>query len=44
MRAAARRTNGADEAEARQWRTARAAILLIGDSGLRRDEAAHARA
>ncbi|MFL9860045.1 site-specific integrase [Paraburkholderia madseniana] len=43
----ARRTNGAgtdgDEAEARQWRTARAAILLMGDSGLRRDEAAHAR-
>jgi integrase len=31
-----------DEA-ARQWRTARAAILLMGDSGLRRDEAAHAR-
>ncbi|HZZ04101.1 phage integrase family protein [Paraburkholderia sp.] len=30
-------------AEARQWRTARAAILLMGDSGLRRDEAAHAR-
>ncbi|MBK5125682.1 tyrosine-type recombinase/integrase [Burkholderia sp. R-69980] len=43
----ARRTDGAgtdgDEAEARQWRTARAAILLMGDSGLRRDEAAHAR-
>ncbi len=32
-----------DEAEARQWRTARAAILLMGDSGLRRDEAAYAR-
>ncbi|SAL87456.1 integrase [Caballeronia terrestris] len=32
-----------DEAETRQWRTARAAILLMGDSGLRRDEAAHAR-
>jgi len=31
------------EEEARQWRTARAAILLMGDSGLRRDEAAHAR-
>ncbi|CAE6840573.1 Tyrosine recombinase XerC [Paraburkholderia haematera] len=31
------------DAEARQWRTARAAILLMGDSGLRRDEAAHAR-
>jgi integrase len=29
--------------EARQWRTARAAILLMGDSGVRRDEAAHAR-
>ncbi|MDN7180583.1 integrase [Caballeronia sp. SEWSISQ10-4 2] len=29
--------------EARQWRTARAAILLMGDSGLRRDEAANAR-
>jgi integrase len=29
--------------EARQWRTVRAAILLIGDSGLRRDEAAKAR-
>ncbi|OTP74519.1 hypothetical protein PAMC26510_16140 [Caballeronia sordidicola] len=27
----------------RQWRTARAAILLMGDSGLRREEAAHAR-
>ncbi|AMM18762.1 integrase (plasmid) [Burkholderia sp. PAMC 28687] len=26
-----------------QWRTARAAILLMGDSGLRREEAAHAR-
>ncbi|WP_421380994.1 phage integrase family protein (plasmid) [Paraburkholderia sp. DD10] len=34
---------GAEEADARQWRTARAAILLMGDSGLRRDEAAHAR-
>jgi integrase len=32
-----------DEAETRQWRTAHAAILLMGDSGLRRDEAAHAR-
>ena len=31
------------EDEARQWRTARAAILLMGDSGLRRDEAANAR-
>jgi integrase len=31
------------EEEARQWRTARAAILLMGDSGVRRDEAAHAR-
>ncbi|MBK5125896.1 tyrosine-type recombinase/integrase [Burkholderia sp. R-69980] len=31
------------DAAARQWRTARAAILLMGDSGLRRDEAAHAR-
>ncbi|OTP76244.1 phage integrase family protein [Caballeronia sordidicola] len=28
--------------EARQWRIARAAILLMGDSGLRRDEATHA--
>ncbi|MDR6412245.1 UNVERIFIED_ORG: integrase [Burkholderia sp. 1595] len=34
---------GVEEADARQWRTARAAILLMGDSGLRRDEAAHAR-
>jgi integrase len=32
-----------DDAETRQWRTARAAILLMGDSALRRDEAAHAR-
>jgi integrase len=34
-----------DEADVagRQWRTARAAILLMGDSGLRRDEAARAR-
>ncbi|CAE6959792.1 site-specific integrase [Paraburkholderia domus] len=41
----ARHGNAAEgqEAEARQWRTARAAILLMGDSGLRRDEAAHAR-
>jgi integrase len=31
------------EDEARQWRTARAAILLMGDSGVRRDEAANAR-
>ena len=31
------------EEEARQWRTARTAILLMGDSGVRRDEAAHAR-
>jgi integrase len=31
------------EDEARQWRIARAAILLMGDSGVRRDEAAHAR-
>ena len=31
------------EEEARQWRTARAAILLMGDSGVRRDETAHAR-
>ncbi|WP_370469721.1 phage integrase family protein [Caballeronia sp. SBC2] len=31
------------EEEARQWRTARAAILLMGDSGVRRDEAANAR-
>jgi len=29
--------------ESRQWRIARAAILLMGDSGLRRDEATHAR-
>jgi integrase len=29
--------------QVRQWRTARAAILLMGDSGLRREEAAHAR-
>jgi len=29
--------------EARQWRAARAAILLMGDSGLRRAEAARAR-
>ena len=28
--------------EARQWRAARAAILLMGDSGLRREEAANA--
>jgi integrase len=34
---------GEEAADARQWRTARAAILLMGDSGLRRDEAAHAR-
>jgi site-specific recombinase XerD len=31
------------EEEARQWRTARAAILLMSDSGVRRDEAANAR-
>ncbi|OTP72827.1 phage integrase family protein [Caballeronia sordidicola] len=31
------------EEEARQWRAARAAVLLMGDSGLRRDEAAQAR-
>ncbi len=31
------------EEEARPWRAARAAILLMGDSGLRRDEAANAR-
>ena len=31
------------EDEARQWRIARAAILLMGNSGVRRDEAAHAR-
>ncbi|OTP80600.1 phage integrase family protein [Caballeronia sordidicola] len=30
------------EDEVRQWRTARAAILLMGDSGLRRDEVANA--
>jgi integrase len=29
--------------QVRQWRTARAAILLMGESGLRREEAAHAR-
>ncbi|WP_438397365.1 phage integrase family protein [Caballeronia sp. DA-9] len=29
--------------EARQWRIARAAILLMGNSGVRRDEAANAR-
>jgi integrase len=29
--------------QVRQWRTARAAILLMGDSGLRREEAANAR-
>jgi integrase len=29
--------------QVRQWRTARAAILLMGDSGVRREEAAHAR-
>jgi integrase len=29
--------------QVRQWRTARAAILLMGDSGLRREEAAPAR-
>jgi integrase len=39
----ARPAHADDDAEARQWRTARAAILLMGDSGLRRDEAAHAR-
>jgi integrase len=32
-----------DDDEARQWRAARAAILLMGDSGLRRAEAALAR-
>jgi integrase len=31
------------EEEARQWRIARAAILLMGNSGVRRDEAANAR-
>jgi integrase len=31
------------EEEARQWRIARAAILLMGSSGVRRDEAANAR-
>ena len=31
------------EEEVRQWRTARAAVLLMGDSGLRRDEVANAR-
>jgi len=31
------------EDEARQWRNARAAILLMGNSGVRRDEAANAR-
>ncbi|WP_175983254.1 site-specific integrase [Caballeronia zhejiangensis] len=31
-----------DEHEVQQWRAARAAILLMGDSGLRRAEAAHA--
>jgi integrase len=31
------------EDEARQWRIARAAILLMGNSGMRRDEAANAR-
>jgi len=31
------------EDEARQWRIARAAILLMGNSGVRRDEAAKAR-
>jgi integrase len=31
------------EDEERQWRIARAAILLMGSSGVRRDEAAHAR-
>ncbi|MFM0134224.1 hypothetical protein [Paraburkholderia sediminicola] len=31
------------DAEARQWRTARVAILLMGDSGLRRGEPAYAR-
>ena len=31
------------EDEARQWRIARAAILLMGNSGVRRDEAANAR-
>jgi integrase len=34
---------GEAAADARQWRTVRAAILLMGDSGLRRDEAAHVR-
>jgi len=44
------RCNGEDlggltptEEEARQWRIARAAILLMGNSGVRRDEAANAR-
>ena len=44
------RCNGEDlggltptEDEARQWRIARAAILLMGNSGVRRDEAANAR-
>jgi integrase len=32
-----------DDEDARQWRAARAAILLMGDSGLRRAEAASAR-
>ena len=31
------------EDEARQWRIARAAVLLMGNSGVRRDEAANAR-
>jgi integrase len=31
------------EEDVRQWRTARAATLLMGDSGLRRDEVAQAR-
>ncbi|VXC81730.1 Integrase [Burkholderia sp. 8Y] len=35
--------DGDSDAEARQWRAARAAILLMGDSGLRRAEAALAR-
>jgi hypothetical protein len=44
------RCNGEDlggltptEDEARQWRIARGAILLMGNSGVRRDEAANAR-
>ncbi|MFL9922570.1 site-specific integrase [Paraburkholderia fungorum] len=42
-RCAAQSTNASENKDARQWRAARAAILLMGDSGLRRAEATMAR-